>query len=82
MVDSKRLDVVSLGGKEVRLMRVSLNLSDAEVKMLHRVAKQNIRTVALEATWAVLLHINASTYKESQAPEPTPDEPEADEHPF
>ena len=82
MVDGKRPDVVSLGGKEVRLMRVSLNLSDAEVKMLHRVAKQNLRTVALEVSWAVLLHIKANTYQEPQAPKPTPDETEADEHPF
>ena len=55
-------------------MRVSLHLSTAEVEMLHQVAKQSLRTVAGEVTWAVLSHIKANGYVEPQAPEPTPDE--------
>ena len=63
-------------------MRVSLHLSAAEVEMLHQVAKQSLRTVAGEVTWAVLSHIKANGYQEPQAPEPTPDDPEDDVPPF
>ena len=63
-------------------MRVSLHLSAAEVEALHQVAKQSLRTVAGEVTWAVLSHIKANGYVEPQAPEPPADDPEDDEHPF
>ena len=63
-------------------MRVSLLLSTAEVKALHQVAKQSLRTVAGEVTWAVLSHIKANGYVEPQAPEPPADDPDDDEHPF
>ena len=63
-------------------MRVSLLLTAAEVEALHQVAKQSLRTLAGEVTWAVLSHIKANGYVKPQAPEPPSDDPEDDEHPF
>ena len=63
-------------------MRVSLHLSAVEVEALQRVAKKSRRTVAGEVTWAVLSHIKANGYVESQAHDPVADGPEEDKHPF
>ena len=63
-------------------MRVSLDLSPAEVEALQRVAKKSRRTVQGEVAWAVMRHIVASGYVEPRAQEPPAEDPEDDEHPF